>query len=509
MPGSSASFSRNVLVVADPGRRAGDRRELLPSADRRHSLLLDAGLHPKKYGQESLPDFDLIDRDLDAIFISHAHLDHVGSLPLIYRRQSQAPIFATLPTKDIALRMLHNTVTVMNIFREEKGYREYPFFEHEDLYPLEREIAGLEYRSAVSRAELAAGSEWVGLRGNVRAHFVPAGHVLGAAGIFIQQGKRTLYYTGDVSLADQGLIPGAVVPERRIDVLVMECTYANDPVPHAREREEEIEKFSAEAARLLSAGGCVLVPAFALGKTQELLFLIHRLMQRGQIPPVPLYLSGLGKSITEIYQDHRRYLRPQASPLSFDLFSVLGFLDDLSVESLLEKPAVIVATNGMMVENTPSARIARFMVREERHGIFFCGYIDPDTLGYRVFHSRPGDRLDFGGRGEPVEIVNPNIRRFYLSSHADRQDLLEFAARLRPQTIVLVHGEKEGMDFMQRELGAGRADLFSASRERPLPWINSFPRAESILIIICQARGIDAAGLHPSPGSSSPRRSPG
>jgi len=99
-------------------------------------ILLDAGLHPKKYGLESLPDSDGVDHELEAIFISHAHLDHVGSLPVINHRQLQAPIFATIPTKDIALRMLHNTVTVMNIFREEKGILDYPFFEHEDLWPL-------------------------------------------------------------------------------------------------------------------------------------------------------------------------------------------------------------------------------------------------------------------------------------------------------------------------------------------------------------------------------------
>jgi predicted metal-dependent RNase len=212
----------------------------------------------------------------------------------------------------------------------------------------------------------------------------------------------------------------------------------------------------------------VLIPAFALGKTQELLFLIHHLIERGRIPAVPLYLSGLGKSITEIYQEHQRYLRPQGSMLSFDLFSVLGFLDDLSIESLLRSPAIIVATNGMMVENTPSARIARFMAREKRHGIFFSGYIDPDTLGYRVFHARPGDRIVFSPEEEPVELVNPNIRRFYLSSHADRYELLEFARRVRPETIVLVHGEKEGMDFMRGELG-GEAQILLGERGKTIP----------------------------------------
>ncbi len=182
------------------------------------SLLLDAGLHPKKYGLESLPDYGLITEELEAIFLSHAHLDHIGSLPLISRQQPQAPIFATLPTKDIALRMLHNTVTVMNIFREEKGYREYPFFEHEDLWSLEGEIIGLEFSPPTSSSPTGRWrhGERLRLRNNIKARYIPSGHVLGAAGLLIQQGRRQLYYTGDISLKDQALIPGAEIPEEKI-----------------------------------------------------------------------------------------------------------------------------------------------------------------------------------------------------------------------------------------------------------------------------------------------------
>jgi predicted metal-dependent RNase len=131
----------------------------------------------------------------------------------------------------------------------------------------------------------------------------------------------------------------------------------------------------------------------------------------------------------------------------------LGFLDDRSVSALLKEPCLIVATNGMMVENTPSARLARFMVQEERHGIFFCGYIDPDTLGYRVFHARVGNILSFSPEEDPVRIVNSNIKRFYLSSHADRYELMELARRLKPRQVVLIHGTPEGMEFLRRELG--------------------------------------------------------
>ena len=441
-----------TLTVLGGGQEIGANSYLLCLSG--VPLLLDAGLHPKKFGLDSLPDYDRIERELEAIFITHAHLDHVGSLPVINRRHPQAPIFATLPTKDIALRMLHNTVTVMNLFREEKGLAEYPFFDHQDLWPLEGEILGLEYRVARSSSPIGRQipGEKLYLRGGIQARFFPAGHVLGAAGLLLRQGKRRLYYTGDISLQPPGLIFGAVTPEEQVETLILECTYGNDPAYHSRNRQREIESFAGEAGSILSAGGCVLIPAFALGKTQELLWVIYQLMRNGKIPSVPLFISGLGRSITEIYQDYRRYLRPQASILSFDLFSVLGYVNDLSIQSLLQEPCVIVATNGMMVENTPSARIARWMVQDERHGIFFCGYIDPDTLGYRVFHARVGDEIAFTAGGEPVAIKNPHIRRFYLSSHADRYELLEVARRIRPRTVVLLHGEKEGIEYMKEEL---------------------------------------------------------
>jgi len=418
------------------------------------SFLLDAGLHPKKFGWESLPDYSLIAHELEAIFISHAHLDHVGSLPVINQKQPQAPIFATLPTKDVALRMLHNTVTVMNIFREEKGYLEYPFFDHQDLHPLEGEMIGLEINARGSdlRERNWRQGERVHLRRDIQAQFIPSGHVLGAAGLLFQQGRRKVFYSGDISVSDQGVIPGAALPDEKIDGLILECTYANDSTNYSRTRENEIAAFASETSRILTRGGCVLIPAFALGKTQELLYIIHDLTARGQIPPVPRYISGLGKSITEIYQEHRRHLLPHVSPLSFELYSVLGLLDDLSIQRLLREPCIIVATNGMMVENTPSARFARWMLPEERHGIFFCGYIDPDTLGYRVFHAHVGDLIPFSPE-DPVEVKNSNIKRFYLSSHADRHQLLKVARTLRPRIIVLVHGEKDGMTSLQEELG--------------------------------------------------------
>jgi len=419
------------------------------------SFLLDAGIHPKKLGWESLPDYSLIRHELEAIFISHAHLDHVGSLPVVGRQHPQAPIFATLPTKDIALRMLHNTVTVMNIFREEKGVAEYPFFDHEDLRPLEEEMIGTEVlaRGREPKERNWRHAERIHLRGNIQAQFIPSGHVLGAAGLLLRQNRRGIFYTGDLCVSDQAVVPGAIFPDEKIDALILECTYADDPAFYFLRREQEIEAFAAETSRILENGGCVLVPAFALGKTQELLHLIHTLTGKGRIPAVPRYISGLGKGITEIYQDHRRHLHSRVSPLSFDLYSVLGLLDDLSIQDLLKKPCIIIATNGMMVENTPSARIARWMIQEERHGIFFCGYIDPDTLGYRVFHSRQGDRISFSPREEPVEVKNSHIKRFYLSSHADRSQLLDVARSLEPKVIVLVHGQKEGMDSLQEELG--------------------------------------------------------
>ena len=175
---------------------------------------------------------------------------------------------------------------------------------------------------------------------------------------------------------------------------------------------------------------------------------------RGGFPPSPGIYPDWGRALPKFIRTTGAISSPQVSPLSFDLYSVLGLLDDLSIQSLLREPCIIIATNGMMVENTPSARIARWMIQEERHGIFFCGYIDPDTLGYRVFHARPGDRLAFSpgggaGGGEEFEYqaVLPLLPRRPFPVAGSRP------GPLSPRIIVLVHGEKEGMDSLQEELG--------------------------------------------------------
>ena len=107
------------------------------------------------------------------------------------------------------------------------------------------------------------------------------------------------------------------------------------------------------------------------------------------------------------------------------------------------------------------------MVQDERHGIFFCGYIDSDTLGYRVFHSNPGEAFVFSTAEDPVTVINSNIKRFYLSSHADRYELLEIARRLHPRITLLVHGERNGMEFMREQLGK-ESQIFLGERGKTI-----------------------------------------
>jgi len=154
-------------------------------------------------------------------------------------------------------------------------------------------------------------------------------------------------------------------------------------------------------------------PSFALGRTQEVLNFVSRLQEEGKIPNVPVYASGLGRAVYELYDRFQEYLHPEAMLRPLEEFARIGNVWKPGVVSrLISEPCIIVATSGMMLENTPSALIAEEMVKSKHHGIFFVGYLDHETLGYKLLHATPGDALQFGLKRPKESVVLENIKRF-------------------------------------------------------------------------------------------------
>ncbi|MFO7776094.1 MAG: MBL fold metallo-hydrolase RNA specificity domain-containing protein, partial [Candidatus Hydrogenedentota bacterium] len=186
------------------------------------------------------------------------------------------------------------------------------------------------------------------------------------------------------------------------------------------------------------------------GRTQELLNIIDRLINTGELPTVPVYASGLGRAIYEVYDKFNDFLKPEVSLSPLYQFKRIGDVWDPRVSrKLLKQPSIIVATSGMMVENTPSAMIAQEMVKEDNHGIFFVGYLDPDTLGYKLLNAELGQPLRFELEGQDTPVTLPNRQTFHFSAHAPREDLVHVVRQTQPRNVVFIHGEEDAIDWLK------------------------------------------------------------
>ena len=417
-----------------------------------NDVLIDCGIHPKKEGEEALPALSLLSRPPTAVVVSHAHIDHCGAVPYLLRLFPTTDCYTTIPTRDIMDRMLHNSVAVMETIGDEQNIPEYPLYSHRDVDKALKRLYAMEYVEEFG----------IDFALPHRFSFHPAGHVLGSASILLKTGTHTLFYTGDICATNQELLAGLepLDKEHKVDTLVIECTKGADD-RQSKTFAKEIRPFAQEIKRVLQNGGVVLVPCFALGRCQELLTVISRLIEKGELPDVPVYASGLGRAIHEIYLRHSDYLRPDADLRPLDEYESVGDVWDPEVRrALLAEPAIIVATSGMMIENTPSAMLAKEMVKHQHHGIFFVGYLDPDTLGYQVLHAKTGDALVFDRGGNPAKIRLENRQTFSFSAHAPREDLHSVIEHIQPRNIVFVHGDIEAIERM-REGCNGAANVFA------------------------------------------------
>lgn len=411
-------------------------------------VLLDSGTHPKKDGRNALPEFDLLERAPDVLLVTHAHQDHCGSIPYLMRQYPGVKAHATIPTVRIVDRMLHNSVSVMGLLARERGIRDYPLYEHEDVEYAMQRFEGHEFDAPFK----------LPLRAPVEASFRRAGHVLGSASILIKAPGHTIYYTGDVCETRQELIDGfdPLGEGENVDTLVIESTHGANDLGGVVSYQDEIYRMGEQITAVLEGGGTVLIPSFALGRTQEVLNFVSRLQEEGRVPDVPVYASGLGRAVYELYNRFTDYLLPDAVLRPLGNFGRIGNVWKPGVvKKLISEPCIIVATSGMMLENTPSALIAEEMVQATNHGIFFVGYLDHETLGYKLVHSSIGDELRFGLDRDAVPRSLENVQRFSFSAHAPRTALQGIIDHIKPKNVVFVHGDPDAIAWMNDNTGNG------------------------------------------------------
>src|SRR5437773_8041464 len=262
-------------------------------------------MHPKNTGEDALPDLKAIaGREIEAILISHAHQDHIGTLPVVMRRFPRARVFLTEATAEVGSVLLDNSVNVMTRQREEIGESSYPLVTHR-----ETDRASERWRWCPLRQRISVTGERAPQREKdaLTFEFFEAGHVLGSSGILLRAEGQTAFYTGDVNFDDQSIMEAAVFPEEKIDVLIMECTRGDHAKPADWTRAGEERRLAETLEDAFERRSCVLIPVFALGKTQEVLAMLYKFRREKLLPEFPIYIGGLSSKMTDIY-DRRAHV---------------------------------------------------------------------------------------------------------------------------------------------------------------------------------------------------------
>jgi metallo-beta-lactamase family protein len=431
-----------------------------------YQVLIDCGLFqgPKEWRERNWQDTPVPAREIDAVVLTHAHLDHCGWIPRLVKEGFRGPIYATAATIDLCSVVLPDSGHLQE--EDAEFYNKKKVSKHDPalpLYTLEEAQACLQYFKPVA---VEATTQ---LSPDLSVRFVRAAHILGStmAEITLKTDGQTrrLLFTGDIGrVRDSEVAPGKVVhsgPQEgeSADVLVMESTYGNRQHPDTDPRPE----LAGLIRETVQRGGSIVVPAFAVERTQKFVFMLKELMESGQIPRVPVYCdSPMAIQAVEIFMKHSEEYTVQAADLIKKYGSPLewpGFTFALTAEQSKKIndskfPSLIISSSGMVTGGRILHHLAQ-RLPDPKNLVIFIGFQAPGTRGFTIKSGAPEVKI-FGGF-VPIRAQVAALEQF--SDHADPPELLEWLRTFknRPGVTYLVHGEPAASsqlrDLMKKELG--------------------------------------------------------
>jgi metallo-beta-lactamase family protein len=433
---------------------------LLEANSRR--ILLDCGRTPGSHDDDGRPvEFPFAPREIDAVIISHAHLDHCGHLPHLVRQGFHGPIYCTAATRDLVGVMLHDAARrdeedarILRILHRADSAGPDTFLSHDDVVRALKQCVPVPYGEP---REILPG---------VTLRLVAAGHLLGAAMAalhVVQDGRECrVTFTGDLGRRKLPLLRDpAPLPEA--DLVISECTYGgrvHEPLESVTARLAEVVE------RTVARAGRVLIPAFSLGRTQTIVACLHDARRRGQIPDVPIFIdSPLAVDIAEVYRRHpecldagtARRLEAGDDPLGGPGISYVRTIDESMALVAGREPCIVVAS-GAMCDAGRIVRHLRQHIDDPRSSIVLVSYQAPGSLGRRLLEPQPTVR--FHGRVWNFWADVFDLNGF--SAHADRDELLDFLGPVaaRARHVRLVHGDPQQAKALAEALrGRGFADV--------------------------------------------------
>ena len=386
--------------------------------------------------------------DLDAVILTHAHIDHSGYLPILVKKGYHGPIFCSTGTSDLCKVLLPDSGRIQEEDAElanKKG-----FSKHKPAQPL---FSQVDVELALSQFRTVGFRERTKLSKTVHFELIPAGHIIGSSFVVLEDGQRSLAFSGDLGRPTD-LIMKAPSPLQGVDYLVVESTYGDrehDPV-------DPIEEVRRAISPSLHDGGVVVVPSFSVGRTQALLYALYRLKRENRIPDVPVYLdSPMSVRATGIFHDHPDEHRLSASDAE-GLCDVAHYTSSPAESKALNMktgPLIIVSASGMATGGRVLHHI-RARSSDEKNTILIVGHQAEGTRGRRLLDGEKTLKI----HGETVPIRCRVVRLRGFSAHADQKETLSWLRSLprAPKSTFITHGE------------AASADALQAAIEQNLSW---------------------------------------
>jgi metallo-beta-lactamase family protein len=429
-----------------------------------HRIMLDCGLFQGKRKEA----FELNRKgpcdgsSVDVLVLSHAHIDHSGNIPCLVKNGFAGDIYCTSATRDLCSVMLMDSayiqekdVQYVNKKRKRQGKNLFePLYTKDDVAIAMQQFIGINYNR---KHEIAPG---------VTLTLVDAGHMLGSTNVILdisehESGRKfRLVFSGDIGREGIPIIRNPTNLTEGADILIMESTYGNRLHPPYPESEHDLERI---INTTFNRGGVLLIPAFAVGRTQQIVYALHKLYDQGLIPDIPIYVdSPLATNTTDIFRRHpecydseiRSFLLNDnhTNPFGFETLRFTENVDQSKSLNALKEPAVIISASGMM-EGGRILHHLRNRISDSRNTILVSGWQAPNTLGRRIVNGEPTVRIfgeEFQVKAE-VEIITG------FSGHADRDELLAWAGAMRkkPTHTFIVHGEIDSAQALADRLQSG------------------------------------------------------
>jgi KH/beta-lactamase-domain protein len=426
----------NIRLHALGGFREVGRSCILMQT-RDSNVLLDCGLNVgnpnEKFPFFELPEFSV--RDLDAIIVTHAHLDHCGLVPYLYKYGYRGPVYSTLPTRNLSTML---QLDFIQICEKEGTFSPYS----------KRDV-----KSTVLHTIPLSWGKVTDIAPDIKLTLHNSGHILGSSMIHLHFGKGdyNFVYTGDFKFQKTRLLEKANIKFPRVESLLIESTYGGpqDRIPSRQESEKELKQIMNST---LKRGGKVLIPVLAVGRAQELLIVLEEYISRGLIDKVPIFIDGLISEATAIHTANpdflssdlrEKILHQGKNPFLSDYFETVSAHDERQ-DIVKGGPCIILATSGMLIGG-PSVHYLKELANDPKNSLIFVSYQVSGTLGNRIQRGfKEFTYVDAKGRTQLVKIALKVFTLEGFSGHSSRSQISQFLRRIqpRPKKVLVCHGEE-------------------------------------------------------------------